>query len=279
MQKKIIVLLFLGLSGCLTQQVKQPDEFVIGGMERPHVVPRVVAGAQMVLPQPQRIKTSVKVPKGYYVLTFFTPFGERVRLMVPLKGHSVGAPNNGRLEGGECIPKEGAGYVHFGPNSCGNSLTITITMYAIGQLHRAYPDTPPVVIGSISKPGGGPLKGHRSHQNGLDIDIGYIPVANNGSKYFKKLPPSGIDFDKTFFLIACMLATGMVRYVFVDYSLQPYLFDAARAMGYTDDQLDVLFQYPRGRYVKKGIIRYSPGHRDHFHVRFRCPPPDDLCKE
>jgi hypothetical protein len=37
----------------------------------------------------------------------------------------------------------------------------------------------------------------------------------------------------------------------------------------SQDDLDELFQYPRGKNRTRGIIRHSKGHVNHFHVRFR----------
>ena len=272
----LIIFLFI-IWGCSHTTQQEIDTFVISGMEEyPKHLPGYEKSQEVPMVQ-EKIQQPL-LPKDFYTIQFITPLGRHVRLFVPNKGHAIGRPNKGRLMDGICIADKGAGYVHFGRNSCATGLTVSIVMFAIGQLHKAYPDTPPVVIGSLSRPGGGPIKPHRSHQNGLDIDIGYIPADSTLKlQAFKTLPPSDIDFEKTFFLMANMIATQKVKYIFVDYTLQKYLFDAAREMGYSDEQLERLFQFPRGRYVKKGIIRYSPGHKDHFHVRFKCPPFDKEC--
>ena len=60
-----------------------------------------------------------------------------------------------------------------------------------------------------------------------------------------------------------------VRYIFMDYYIQEMLYDYGKSHGVSEDTLEELFQYPRGKRAGAGIIRHSKGHDDHFHVRFR----------
>jgi len=272
--KKIIILTIF-LSACATPQVKQDDQFVISGMEQP---------SEVIVSRPVKIrgqenKHAIKVPEGYQMLQFETPTGLKVRLLFPHHSRAIGKTNKGRLVKGSCIRDEGPGYIHFGPNSCATDQTVALIMFALGRLRKAYPDTPRLVIGSLSAKGGGHIHHHHSHQNGRDIDIGFIPVQDSGLKSFVKLPPSEIDFDRTFFFMSVLISTGKVKYIFVDYGLQKHLYRAAMDMGYSDDQLDFIFQYPKPRQERKGIIRDVAGHRNHFHVRFTCPDGDIDCVE
>ena len=278
-QVKISLILAVVVVSCTSKQVKYDNgPFIVGGMEEPRQV--IVAHPEAATPAPAAVSTpSLKIPKGYQMLRFETPSGLWINLFFPHHSRAVGRPTDGRLLNGNCIRESGPGYIHFGPNSCATDQTVALLMFALGRLRKVYPGTPPLVIGSLSAPGGGRIPPHHSHQNGLDVDVGYIPVRDMGLKAFKKLAPSDIDFDRTFYFMAVLLSTGKVKYIFVDYDLQKYLYSAARNMGYSDDQLGLIFQYPAQRYKKKGIIRYSPGHRDHFHVRFTCPEGDVDCVE
>jgi hypothetical protein len=56
-------------------------------------------------------------------------------------------------------------------------------------------------------------------------------------------------------------------YDFMDYYIQRMLYERAKAGGMRGDELEELFQYPRGKGRARGIIRASKGHDDHFHVR------------
>ena len=267
------------MASCTTKQVKQEnDKFIVGGMEEPRNI--IVVHPQTKSQKIDQGKApQIKIPPGYQLLRFETPSGLRTNLFIPHHSRAIGKPNNGRLLNGTCLRDTGPGYEHFGPNSCGTDQTVALLMFALGRLRKVYPDTPPLVIGSLSAPNGGKIPPHHSHQNGLDVDIGYIPVRDLRLKSFRILSPSEIDFDRTFYFMAVLLSTGKVKYIFVDYELQKYLYRAAQNMGYSDYQLDIIFQYPAQRYKKKGVIRYSPGHRNHFHVRFLCPAGDVDCVE
>ncbi len=211
-------------------------------------------------------------------LEFTTPTGRPVRLEFPRRARSIGQTNGGRLEAGRCLRPEGPGFVQRNPTTaCGTDDTVLLLMFALGEVLREYPDTPPVVIGALSRPEGGPQKPHRSHQSGRDVDVGLYAVNGRPLSHFVELPVAEIDFEKTFFLMANLLATGRVTLILVNYSLQPQLYRAAQAMGYDERQLAWIFQYPRGSKVKAGIIRHSRGHKRHFHVRFACPDGDPDC--
>jgi len=55
----------------------------------------------------------------------------------------------------------------------------------------------------------------------------------------------------------------------MDYNLQKVLYEYAKKHGTSEDVLDELFQYPRGRGRNHGIVRHWRSHRNHFHVRFK----------
>lgn len=211
-------------------------------------------------------------------LAFTTPTGRPVRLEFPRLARSMGRANDGRLAQGRCLRPEGPGYVQRNAAAaCGTDELVLLLMFALGEVLREYPDTPPVVVGALSRPDGGPLKPHRSHQSGRDVDVGVYAINGRPLGHFVELPSDQIDFEKTFFLMANLLATGRVRLILVNYALQPHLYRAAQAMGYDERQLAWIFQYPRGAKVRAGVIRHARGHKRHFHVRFSCPDGDPEC--
>ena len=57
--------------------------------------------------------------------------------------------------------------------------------------------------------------------------------------------------------------------MFVDYKLQKLLYEYAESQGASEEFLDEIFQYPRGKRRMYGLIRHWKGHTNHFHVRFR----------
>lgn len=213
------------------------------------------------------------------VVSFVTPRGQPVTLRYKQKSRSVGKPNRGRLENGRCMPEKGPGFIRFSESACGTDETVTLVMFAMGEFLSSYPDSVPVVIGALSTPNGGRLRPHKSHRTGRDIDFGFFRTDNTPMRRFDDIEPDRIDFEKSFALMANLIATGRVQNIYVNYGLQSRLLQAARDMGYDDEQLAWLFEYPRGRKARVGVIRHAKGHTRHFHVRFVCPAGDETCDE
>lgn len=184
---------------------------------------------------------------------------------------AVGKPQHGTLKEGERLG-EGPGWHLKKPTRVwGTNETVTHLMTCIPRVKDKFrKGTGDIVIGDISKKGGGFLAPHKSHQNGLDVDIGYYL---NGKKHselvFKNADPKNIDARRTWHLLQCFLDTRDVEYIFVDYSLQKSLFNQARRSGMKKRQLKEVFQYPRSRGIHKGIIRHQQSHKNHFHIRFK----------
>jgi LysM repeat protein len=150
----------------------------------------------------------------------------------------------------------------------GTTKTIDLVQSAVARYRRAHAGAPKVVIGDISRKGGGQFYPHASHRTGRDIDLGYV-VRGKGHERVGKHSYAKIDVARTWALIEAFIDTKQVVYVFVDYRLQEKLYEHARAQGVPQRELDGLFQYPHGRGRAHGIIRHWPNHRHHFHVRFR----------
>lgn len=188
---------------------------------------------------------------------------------------SLGKPNRGRLRHGEQLPP-GIGYVVRNPKrSYGTNNTISHVMHCLRMLKRRYRRAPKLVIGNLSRDGGGRMRPHRSHQSGRDVDIAYYYKSPNGSCKLKVVTPSTLDAQKTWYLMRCFLNTRDVDMILVDYSLQRPLYRVARRY-LRRGVLNRVFQYPRGRGAK-AVIRHIKGHKHHFHVRFKCPRRSPHC--
>ncbi len=155
----------------------------------------------------------------------------------------------------------------------GKQLAVEAIRKGAQIVQRNTPLASHLVVGDLSKKGGGCLPPHRSHRGGLDADIGYYMQGGAQRAWLSLARPETIDADRTWQLLAAFLATGRLQYAFIDYGLQVPLYDAAIRAGRTPQSLRHVFQYPRSRgAVKSGIIRHLKGHADHMHVRFTCPP-------
>lgn len=192
---------------------------------------------------------------------------------------SIGAPNDGALRNGEKLPQRGPGFRHPShQSSWGLDRVVAAIRYLGRRLRRTFPGSAPLVIGDLSRRGGGPLPPHASHQSGRDVDIGFPERGNPEHAHLRgDLDPEAIDYAKSWFVIETLLLTGRVRYVFVDRPVLHRLRERAREVGWRGRSLERLFQRP-GEEGTSGIIRYEPGHDGHFHVRFRCPEGAERCR-
>lgn len=246
---------------------------VVRGPSEPDVVRPMVPPAE----DEARVVPSIEAAEGEVRLSFVAPSGRPEVLLYRHRARSVGSPTRGSLRDARCLPSSGPGFIAFSPNRCATDETIAIVLYAVREVMREYPSSPPVVMGALSRPTGGRLKPHKSHRSGRDVDIGYFAVGDRPLRTFTDLRSDEIDYDKTFYLMATLIATGRVDFLFVNYALQPRFVEAARRLGYDDEQIAYLFQYPRGRGARVGLIRHARGHTRHFHVRFACPQGDAEC--
>jgi penicillin-insensitive murein endopeptidase len=118
---------------------------------------------------------------------------------------SLGTPEHGSLQGGVSIPVEGDGFVSYSRlgnwlgRQCVNSRVRDILLTAFKDLHAAQPDRI-YVIGETGLKAGGRFRPHRSHQNGLSVDI-FMPVRDEtGKRVLMPTPPwrkfgYGLEFD------------------------------------------------------------------------------------
>ncbi len=138
---------------------------------------------------------------------------------------------------------------------------------AFREMNKRWPQKHPVLIGSLSRPGGGRLGHHKSHRSGQDVDIGYLTNSANRDRWGKPTVDE-IDWQRMWFVVDTLERTGQLAAIFMAPQLQRKLYQYAAAHGEPEARLEHLFQYgPKGSHGDT-LIRYASGHRDHFHVRF-----------
>jgi LysM repeat protein len=163
-----------------------------------------------------------------------------------------------------------AAYIKRPHLAWGTSGSIRAIEQAVAQYRKRHRNAPRVHIGDISRRGGGTLEPHLSHRAGLDVDVGYVLLGSDGQRTrFSGVTRTNLDVARTWSLIRAFIDTGNVEVIFMDYGIQEQLYEYASSKGVSSDELDELFQYPRGRGRSHGIIRHWRSHAHHFHVRFR----------
>ncbi len=178
--------------------------------------------------------------------------------------------DKGSLKAGVQLPPGRHYVVKWEGGAWGTGDTIRVIQSAVSSYKRKMPGGPKVHIGDISKRGGGKFRPHLSHQHGRDVDIGYVLEGKYAHEQrFHSATNGNLDIARTWTLIKAFVDSGEVTYIFMDYRIQEKLYEYAKKRGYSEDTLDELFQYPRGRRRTHGLIRHWKGHHNHFHVRFR----------
>jgi LysM repeat protein len=194
------------------------------------------------------------------------------------RSKSSGSANSGRLAGGQMLG-DGRGYrVRTGKRAYGTNQTVSTIRSVIEANAKKHPKAGKLMIGDVSFKEGGYMRPHVSHQSGRDADISYYIKGTDTAWRFRVASPRTLNVKATWDLFHGFIETGRVEYIFVDYGLQRVLFEHAKKRGFKEAYLTKVFQYPRGRGSSRGTIRYSRGHDDHFHIRFKCPPANKNCR-
>lgn len=196
----------------------------------------------------------------------------KVEFEVRSGGLSVGRPNRGRLVHGVQLPASDMVKILDKDKVWGTSHTIKHLQEAISTFRSRTGYDKPLTVSSISLRNGGRFRPHGSHQTGRDADV---RLPRKGAT--KGEAPSSIDWTMTWHLVKALVDTGEVQYIFISYSRQKYLRRAAASAGATKAELDKIIQYPRKPKTNKGVVRHSPGHTVHLHVRFTCTPGNERC--
>lgn len=205
------------------------------------------------------------------------------KVEVPRRLQSIGLPHSGSLRNATRL-KPGAGYLIRRPNrSYGASHTVKAVRTAIKEARGQHRNLHKLAVGDLSSKRGGKITRHSSHQSGRDVDLGF---------YFKKRPKGypqsfvvatnkNLDFEATWDLLMALTDTATnptgVERIFLSYKTQRMLYKLARKHGISKSTLKPLFQYPKGKFNRTGLIRHEPGHDEHMHVRFKCPAYDTKC--
>lgn len=179
---------------------------------------------------------------------------------------SVGRPNRGTLI--NPVALEGADGIEVmnRERNFGTRVTVDSLIAAVAEVRARFPNTPALRVGDISRSQGGYIRPHRSHQNGLDVDLGYY--YSSDVRWYTKANAANLDRERTWALVKALIAQGTVEYLFMDRSIQALLREHALARGEAPEWIDAIFQKaPR----TEAVIRHTWGHLTHFHVRFSDP--------
>ena len=194
----------------------------------------------------------------------------------PAPAIAFGGAARGCLAGASALPDSGAGYqvMRLSRNRYyGHPILIDFIRQLAAAVHDRYGQG--LLIGDLAQPRGGPMNsGHRSHQNGLDVDIWFLPAPADALSEAEReslsatsvVDTAGMAVDRTAWSTS---DAGILR------------------MAAEFPQVDRIFVNAA---IKQELCRVSEGdrtwlarirpwwaHDDHFHVRLRCPEGDGGC--
>jgi len=190
---------------------------------------------------------------------------------------SLGRPTAGTLDYGLHLG-EGPGYrLRFPKNAYGVEGVLKSLRACAKRVKDAFPGTHDILIGDLSRPGGGRFPPHESHQSGRDADIGYYLASNLQNDTLHRVKAAEVDYPRTWAHLKCHITTDRVSRVYMDRRLQVAMIEWLRKKKVVDDgQIQRLFQVEGG---DEALIRHAKEHDTHFHVRFSCDTGQTGCVE
>jgi penicillin-insensitive murein DD-endopeptidase len=195
----------------------------------------------------------------------------------PHPPYSIGAPARGCLAGGVQLPESGATWqaMRLSRNHhWGNPQTIAFIEDLSRTATRA--GWRGLYVGDIAQARGGPVKGHASHQTGLDVDIWYTPPP--------RLDLSRSDRER---LGAMIVRSNDQRHVNANWTpshaalLEAAARDPRVERIFVTGPVKLALCATATRRDADWLRKIRPwwNHHDHFHVRLACPAGDRGCRD
>ncbi|MCU0832976.1 MAG: penicillin-insensitive murein endopeptidase [Chromatiaceae bacterium] len=201
----------------------------------------------------------------------------KVKVTAPGPAAAIGGAANGCIAGAEALPAHGEGYVSIRRERnryYGHPATLELVRDLGRTLAGARERL--IMVGDLAQPRGGLMSSsHRSHQNGLDVDV-WFALADSARAAWKahpegQSPPSMVHPDG--------------RRLSPAWGPEQRLLIKAAAEHPRTDRIFVnpaikqaLCESERGDRAWLQRLRPWRGHDAHFHVRIRCPADSRDCE-
>jgi len=202
----------------------------------------------------------------------------KVKTTAPGPSSVIGGPSNGCIAGAEALTADGTGFVSIRRHRnryYGHPETLRLVRDLGRSLSKRTDEL--VMVGDLSQPRGGLMSSmHRSHQNGLDVDV-WFRLAKSARKANGQHPeesdprsmvaPGGQALSRDWgpdqrFLLKTAAESPRVDRIIVNPSIK-------RALCRSENS------------DRKWLRKLRPwwGHDAHFHVRLKCPKGSPNCKQ
>lgn len=160
--------------------------------------------------------------------------------------------------------------------SWGTRLLVDTLMSSMERLAWDHPAWDPITVGDLSRRGGGPMFGHKTHDRGIDADLSLYLRGARTRDGFEDVHPDEIDPAANWAVIEALLETNNVQFILLD---QGHIDRLARWLerqrGWAREEVRavLLGRDHQTPWSTRGVVRHAPNHRSHLHVRVAPPPP------
>lgn len=229
-------------------------------------------------PRPEPEKPEVRTPSPAPAPPVPSPSASRPRDQV------IGGTSSGRLErASDLRQKNSPGFrlIHSQRARHYGSHELVEVIAYLAKYASSQPRIGTLRVGDLSVKNGGkiPNSRHRSHQNGLDVDLGYPVNTALAASGFLKLVDSGgrinpgLRVPETWALIKAAWNTNSLDRVFVDAKIKRALCEHAKSKG----ELASNGTGSAAELLRR--LRPTPGHATHWHLRLKCSKEQPRCRQ
>lgn len=198
----------------------------------------------------------------------------------------IGATSDGYLSGGVDMLKlqqklgniAGFYLLELGRKRYFASTDLSEIILGLGKWIHRWSGKNKMIIGDISAEKGGRIGSHKSHQTGLDMDVGYL-FKDPSVRSFQNAVVKGhispdLLVDQNWELLKAAVSSKKVARIFIHKSVKEVICERAIKNGEIRSQ-------DRGGLAFETLRRMvsDTEHNSHFHVRIKCPADQRRCRQ
>ena len=196
-----------------------------------------------------------------------------------IKEQAINRRSSGVLKDGELLIRDtdtfGIKWLQYGDAHIKwvTSMTNHFIRIIGAEFKRQHPEHS-VIINRSSKQHGGSVSPHKTHQNGLDLDIAYPNEDPDMQRFWnvydgnRQFIMTQRDAEITMDLLKIMSSTGVINKYHVDQSVKDYLTHIAETTRQLKEQCPILTQ-----------LCHASGHQNHIHAQLKCTRFNEGCQD